>query len=782
MDLPSSSAAPEFAGLQLELERLRRVLRSTTEGWWDWELQTGVVHYSERWWEMLGYPPDATASDLTRWQELCHPEDLLLTEKLVAGLADHSGELLETEFRLRHADGTYRTHHVRALIERDAHGQPVRLSGINEDVSERQRVENALRESEQHMRVLFETMISGFSLHEVICDSSGVPCDYRFLEVNPAFERLTGLRRADLIGRRVLEVLPNTEVYWIERFGRVALTGQIDRFENFSRELGRHYEVSCYSPKPGQFAVLTFDVTERIQQEENARKRETAFFRLIENASDMITIVDLQGQIIYQSPSIERLLGYPAQQIAGQKIDYLIHPEDAVRAMARLSQAFLQPGLTLEGEYRLRHRDGRWRRFGVTGMAITGESQIVVNSRDVTEQRELEEKLLQSQKMEAIGQLSGGIAHDFNNLLTAIKGYCGLLGFNPRLPPEDREYIRRLDEAVNRAVRLTQQLLAFSRRQTVALQPLELNQVVGQMSELLRRVLGEQIEITLDLGGGQLPLLGDQGLLEQVILNLAINARDAMPASGKLVIATRLEPSGANAAGRSPRELPAGEQIRLTVTDNGCGINPEILPRIFEPFFTTKESGKGTGLGLATVHGIVHQHGGTIEVTSTPGQGTVFTLLFPKAQALAPAAVPGGPALEQPLSGSETLLVAEDEPAVRDLVNLLLNRMGYRVLMASDGYSAMTLWREHRREIKLLLTDVVMPGGLSGHELANRIRQDDSRLPIIFMTGYDPENPAGEGRTLAGTQLIKKPFDNNQLGIIVRQVLDARRAGELPGS
>jgi PAS domain S-box-containing protein len=647
------------------------------------------------------------------------------------------------------------------------------------DIGERKKVERALFESEQHLRRLFETMNSGFSLHEIVLDPAGKPCDYRFLEVNPAFERLTGLKRRDLIGRRVLEVLPKTEQYWIDRFCRVAVTGATDRFENFSQELGRHYEVLCYAPKAGQFAVLSFDVTERVRHEESIRERERRFLRLIENASDLITIVDTGNVITYQSPSIERALGYRPEEIVGRDLFMLVHPDDIERARERMGEAFARPGRAVEGEYRIRHADGTWRTFAAVGRSVAGDAQLIINSRDVTDQRALEVALRQSQKIEAVGRLSGGIAHDFNNLLTAMKGYGSILQESDLIGDEERNHLREMMKAVDRATRLTKQLLAFSRQQAVTLRPVQLNQLVTSMFGLLQHMLGETVRIDLRLAADDLEILADTGMIEQVLLNLAVNARDAMGEGGTLTVATAFRDLSEADAALLGAGASAGAQAKLTVADTGCGIAPEILQRIFEPFFTTKAIGHGTGLGLAMVHGIVRQHGGAIVVASLPGRGATFDIYLPihrpaarLPRDAAPEAALGG----RPRGGAETILVVEDEASVRDLVTLVLTRFGYTTLTASDGAGALVLWGRHRDRIRMLVTDAVMPGGLSGTDLARRILQENPDLPVICMSGHLPTRGQEQEPLPDGAAFLRKPFDAMDLAVLVRAGLDGVRA------
>ena len=773
---PDSDAG---APLRQAAERLERILRGSTDGAWEIDMATGHTLLSDRWWEMLGYGPGHPKTRGTRWQELCHPEDLPRIESLVGGLSGNAQELIEVELRLLHRDGAYRIILARAYVKRDGSGRPLLLSGLNRDVTEQRRVEHALRESEQHLRRLFDSMNSGFSLHEILYDQAGRPCDYRFLEVNAAFEKLTGLRRADLVGRRVLEVLPETEPIWIERFCQVAVTGRTDRFQNFSRELGRHYEVACYSPKPGQFAVLTFDVTERIQHEEAIRERETRFLRLIENASDLITIVDLGSAIVYQSPSIERALGYRTEDLLGRDLFDFVHPEDAAQARGRFQEAILNAGKPVHGEFRIQHKGGGWRTFAVVGTSITGQAQVLINSRDVTDQRTLETALRQSQKIEAVGRLSGGIAHDFNNLLTALKGYGFLLQGSTALGAEERDYLGEMMKAVDRASRLTKQLLAFSRQQAVTLRPVQLNPLVSSVFGLLSHLLGEAVRIELQLSNAELPIMADTGMMEQVLLNLAVNARDAMPEGGSFLVATEHRVLSEEEASAQRSGAQGGGYAVLRTVDNGCGIPADVIPRIFEPFFTTKPVGEGTGLGLAMVHGIVHQHGGWITVKSSPGAGSTFEVFLPThlAQAIpAEAAVALPPKAAVPRFGTETILVVEDEAAVRDMVILVLTRHGYRTLAAADGFEGLVQWRQRRDEIKLLLTDVVMPGGLGGHELAKRLLQDNPSLPVICVSGHLPGRGPEPVALPKGAVLLRKPFHPSDLAQLVRSELDRAKS------
>ena len=391
---------------------------------------------------------------------------------------------------------------------------------------------------------------------------------------------------------------------------------------------------------------------------------------------------------------------------------------------------------------------------------------------DITERRQLEDQLRHSQKLESVGRLAAGVAHDFNNVLTVIQGHTGLLRSDPALSPAMSESVQGIARAAERAGKLTSQLLAFSRRNVLQSQRLELNEVLTNLSSLLHRTLGEDINYQFNYASDLPPVHADAGLIEQVIMNLAVNARDAMPRGGQLVISTALMDIDASYVERHPCEARTGRFICLSITDTGCGMDDVTMSRMFEPFFTTKEFGKGTGLGLATVYGIVKQHQGWIEAQSHVGQGTTFKIFLPPNASLAGKRTEILPD-EGNLRGTETILVVEDEPPVRWIVKDVLGKYGYNVLEAGNGVEALALWHQHHGEIGLLLTDVVMPVGLTGQELAEKFTAHRPGLKVIFISGYSLQ-AAGKGFSeLDGLNFLQKPFDGAKLAWAVRRCLDA---------
>lgn len=397
--------------------------------------------------------------------------------------------------------------------------------------------------------------------------------------------------------------------------------------------------------------------------------------------------------------------------------------------------------------------------------------QIVVIVRNITERRSLEQQFRQSQKMEAFGQLAGGVAHDFNNLLTVIQGNVSMVQAGILTPAEARASLEEVVQASERAGNLTRQLLTFSRRQPVQLRPVDLNEIVAGMTKMLQRIIGEHIKLETHYAAGCVPVHTDIGLLEQALLNLAVNARDAMPSGGTLVIETEGVHFNATQLNPTRPNRRAGDFARLSVRDSGIGIAPEHLPHIFEPFFTTKSVGKGTGLGLATVFGVVEQHSGWIEVDSTVGKGSSFNIFLPRLDHL-PASTSIDHSESELLGGNEIILLVEDEHSVRILVSRWLSRKGYQVLNASNGPEALELWKLHARHVDLLVTDMVMPDGMSGRELSDRLRAENPDLRVIQCSGYTTDVLDRQSPVKSGVVFLEKPFDRLTFLKVVRSCLD----------
>ena len=520
--------------------------------------------------------------------------------------------------------------------------------------------------------------------------------------------------------------------------------------------------------------TLEDDIAERKAVEASLRESEQRFRLLAENINEVFWLTDpAKTRMIYVSPAYERIWGRSCDDLYRSPANWLdaVYPEDRDRVAA--ASATQQHGGDYAETYRIRRPDGtiRWihdRAFPVRGPG--GEILHMVGmAEDITERRQLEEQFRQAQKMEAIGQLAGGVAHDFNNILAAIMMQADIAGMVPGLPAEAVEYLDDIRAAAERAANLTRQLLAFSRRQVMQSRSLDLNEVVTSLGKMLERLLGEELRLQISLEPGPLSLHADSGMLDQVLLNLVVNARDAMPDGGRIAIATSRKDVTADEAA-SIDGASAGRHICLRVTDSGTGIAPENLSRIFDPFFTTKETGKGTGLGLATVFGIVRQHGGWLTVDSEPGKGTTFQVMLPAAET---ASAPRAEAAEAaPRSGTETILLVEDEVSVRVITRALLERQGYQVLEAANGIEALQVWAQRKGPVSLLFTDIVMPEGVSGRELAARLQAEDPRLKVIFTSGYSGDVAGRELSLREGQNFLQKPYSRQRLLDTLRRCLD----------
>ena len=519
---------------------------------------------------------------------------------------------------------------------------------------------------------------------------------------------------------------------------------------------------------------------QRRQAETELLRREKYFRALTENTLDILTILNQEGVYLYNSPSVQRVLGYEPQELLGRSAFPLVHPEDLSRVQQAFAEAIQHPERTVRVEFRFRHQDGSWLYLEAVGQSHLKDPEIggvVVNSRDSTDRnlaqaglRKLEDQLRQSQKMEAIGQLAGGVAHDFNNILTVIHGHASLLLKGSALSGTATRSAQQIVQAAERAASLTRQLLTFSRRQLIQPRRLDLNELVSNMSNMLGRVLGEQIALQVNYLPSPAIIEADASMVEQVLLNLAINSRDAMSEGGSLSIGiSRVQIDEDQCLNRS--EMQPGQFICLSVADRGCGIAPEDLPRIFEPFFTTKEIGKGTGLGLATVYGIVKQHQGWIEVDSQLHQGATFRVFLRCLEQDPGRQFHGstGPGVQ---GGSETILVVEDEAPVRQLVCELLTSFGYRVIEAESGVKALDLWHSCRDKVDLMLTDLVMPDRVNGRQLAERLWADRPGLKVIFTSGYSAEVVGKDFVLQPGINYLQKPYPPDLLASRVRECLD----------
>ncbi len=960
------------------------------------------------WEKTLGYP--LSELEGKRFLDLVHPDDLPATLDAVARL-DGQQEVLDFVNRYRAADGSYR------WIEWKSYPSGDQIFAAARDITGRIRAEEALRESERRYRHLFEYMTTGFALCEIITDEEGKPEDFRYLEINPAYEKLTGERAENIVGRTIQEIYPGIRKELIERYGKVALTGEPVSFEEYRAELKKYYDMLAYSPQKGQFAVIFSDITSRkkteaelilseeqirnilrvqpvgvglvvdrmlkevndqyceivgysreeiqgrstrflfVSSEEydavgemysklaeygNAaietryrrkdnhiidvllniapldrrdllkgvtftvlditeRKRledelirnekkissilrvapvgiglmvrrvfkevnprmcemvgygreelmeknsrmiypaqeeydlaglekyrriaekgtgtvETRWLRkdgqiidvllcatpldpqdldkgvtftalditerkrsedrlrflasTVEQASESVIIRDTEELIRYVNPAFEASSGYSAEEVVGHQMYFMEFNQENETLLEEVKET-LVAGQVWSGRVQSLRKDGTAYMEDLSTTPIRDEQGKVVSyltlKKDVTHELELEDQLRQSQKMEAVGLLAGGVAHDLNNMLTPILGYAEMLLFNEEVPEKARSDIQEIINAGGKARDLVGQLMAFGRKQTLQVEPLNLNEVIPSAGKLLRRTLRENIRIEMNLGHTVRSVRADRGQVEQVLMNLAVNAQDAMPKGGVLSIETQdVELDEEYAAHHS--EVTPGKYLLMSVSDTGSGMDAQTRSRIFEPFFTTKEIGKGTGLGLATVYGIVKQHGGYIWVYSEPGHGSTFKIYLPAVDQDADEEI--GPAVPKEIpSGTETILVAEDDPTVRELTCSMLSSLGYSVLSGSTVTECLGLAADLSTRIDCLLTDVIMPE-MSGKELMTSLRRTRPSLKVIYMSGYAANIISDHGALDDGVSFIQKPFTRQTLAVTVRRCLD----------
>lgn len=641
------------------------------------------------------------------------------------------------------------------------------------------RMEAVRSEQTLHEEQLRLTGIIGSAMDAIIT----VDEQQRILLFNDAAERMFGCPRAEVLGETIERFIPSqfreAHQHHVMKFSRgQQLVHARERLNDLIglRANGEEFPFEASISKVvvnGRvlLTVILRDITDRQQAERALKRSEERFRSLIENASDMIIVLDVRGRIQFLSPSVKRLMGYDTETMIGQNAFDFVHTDEIQQLETALQRALVEPNDYAAVQHRFRNQDGEWRLLESVGHRLPVEGQedmIVVNSRDITDAKKMETQFLQAQKMEAIGQLAGGVAHDFNNILTVVQSYATLL---QEESVEPKEALREISLAVDRAASLSRQLLTFSRKQVVQPRDLDLNVVVADMTKMLRRTLGDDLDLAV-APQKNLPFIhADQGMMEQILLNLAVNARDAMASGGQLSIATASFMLEEAAARREPHAVP-GLTVCLQVRDSGCGIPAENLPHIFEPFFSTKEAHKGTGLGLATVHGIVRQHRGWIRVESVAGKGTTFQIFFPATRAQVDRKTDSKPAETAIPGGKETILLVDDEPALRRVTSFALQHFGYHVIEASSGRQALSLYEKDRPHIDLLLTDMVMPDGVSGKELAEKLRACQPDLRVLYTSGYSVDLLSRNVTMEDGSSFLQKPYSTRKLAQMVRECLN----------
>ncbi|HLY61482.1 MAG TPA: response regulator [Terriglobia bacterium] len=685
--------------------------------------------------------------------------------KTISSSKPWQGEIIN-----RRKDGTNYPEWMTISPVRNQSGQVVNFIAIKQDLTERKRAEEALRDSEERYRLLFEGNPGPMWVYDI--------ATLRFLTVNEAAVQHYGYSNDEFLSMSVKDIRPPEDV--------PALLDNIAHSKGGLDHAGewRHrkkdgalidVEITSHSIDFGgrrAELVLVNDVTDRKRAVELLRLSEERFRKAFDTNPEPVTISTIaDGRYIDVNESFLRTMGFHREEIIGhtsKEIGYWEKPEDREKIIREIQQLGRVDGM----EINFRTKSGQ-RRVGLLSaekIELDNQYCLLAVTKDITERKELEQQFRQAQRMEAVGRLAGGVAHDFNNILTVINGYSEVMLGQIQIESPHKTYLNEIRKAGERAAGLTRQLLAFSRQQVLAPQVLDVNTVIDNVHSMLKRLIGEDIDLVTIPGKDLGRVKADPGQIEQVLLNLAVNARDAMPGGGKLTIETANVDLDESYAHNHVTAVP-GPHVMLAVTDSGTGIDTETQKRIFEPFFTTKEKGKGTGLGLSTVYGIVKQSAGHIWVYSELGQGTTFKIYLPRVDAPLEVAE-SKKTTPEPSVGQETVLVAEDDGPIRLLVRVSLEARGFTVLEAPDGLEALSLAAQHKGTIHLLLTDLVMPE-ISGRTLSQRLAAMHPETKVLFMSGYTDDAVIRHGGLEAGTAFLQKPFTPDALVRKVREVLDA---------
>lgn len=799
--------------------RYRLAAKATNDAVWDWDLDSDHVLWNDALEQAYGHPLASIECTGDWWLAHIHPDDRGRIDASIHAVLDGGQTAWNDEYRFRRVDGSYAEILDRGHVIRDEHGRAVRMIGAMLDLTRVRAAEAALRQSEERFSAILQTIEAAFAIVQVKFDADDRPVDYQFVEVNPAFERQTGV---DLHGKWVTEFAPELERFWFDAYGHVAKTGEPASFESYAQAFGRWFDVRAVrvgAPADRRIAILFNDVTQRHDAEDRLRVSESLARENVQRVqlalaagaiigtwnwdlrTDRFTVDEGFARGFGLDPALGR------ERLSLEQIITSVHPEDRPGLIAAIDEVIARGGAYAH-QYRVRRADGRYYWIEANGrvdhspegiaLSFPGVLIDVEDRRSIEAERDrataalralndtlelrvaertaelihAEEKLRQSQKMEAVGQLTGGLAHDFNNLLAGISGALDLMGMRiaqGRLNDIDK-YMLAAQSAAKRAAALTQRLLAFSRRQTLDPRPLDVNLLVEGMTELIQRTVGPSILVETVSAPDLWPASVDASQLENAILNLCINSRDAMPDGGRIIIETANQWLDAEAA--LANDLPAGEYLSLTVTDTGTGMAPGVIAKAFDPFFTTKPIGEGTGLGLSMIYGFAKQSGGQVRISSELGKGTSMCIHLPRYHGEAGASTAAPAQSAAALTGScGTILIVDDEPTVRLLLTDVLGDLGYTLIEAADSLTGLKLLQSDVG-IDLLITDVGLPGGMNGRQMADAGREVRPGLKTLFITGYAESAALGNSSLGAGMQVLTKPFS---IDILATRVLELLR-------
>ena len=632
------------------------------------------------------------------------------------------------------------------------------------------------KQAEQNYQTLFREMIDGFALHEIICDKDGQPENYKFLAVNPAFEKMTGLKADKIVGRNVLDVIPDVEPYWIETYGNVALSGEPANFENNAAAIGKHFQVTAFQPLPGQFACIFVDITERKAAENELRESEEKFRNFTEQS--FVGCYIIQDDVLkYVNPKFADIFGYTVDEcMNGMHFRQLVHTEDLASVQEQVRRRVAGEIDVVQYTFRGVKKSGEVIHLSIYGSALVyqGRPAAIGTILDITKDLEMEKRLAQSQRMEAIGSLAGGIAHDFNNILFPIVGMSEMLLEDLPQGSLEHENAMEIYKAGRRGSDLVKQILAFSRQSEQKKMPIRIQQILKEVMKLSRSTIPADIDVTQDIQNNCGMVQADPTQVHQIAMNLITNAYHAVePKSGEIDV--RLKEVEIESGQLLDSDLLPGRYALLSVSDTGVGIDPTIKQKIFEPYFTTKEQGKGTGLGLAVVYGIVKEHKGDIKVYSELGKGTTFNVYLPAmAKDEKPAPAEGNADSEV---GHERILLVDDEGSIAKLEKLILERLGYTVIMRVNSSEALEAFKAKPDSYDLVISDMTMPQ-MTGDQLAKELISIRADIPIIICTGFSERLNQEKAASIGVKGFLMKPIIKSELAKMVRKILDDAKGSD----
>ncbi|NOY08598.1 MAG: PAS domain S-box protein [Spirochaetes bacterium] len=740
-------------------------------GSWEFDLQTHTSYWSDEVYRIYGLAKNEYNNTYTSFLQHIHPEDRELVDRTY-NESVQTGNIYSVTHRILLKDGTVKYVHEHGKTFYDSENKPIRTIGTTFDITDRITARKELEENEERFHSIVQNSPAGI----VVTDES-----YVIRYVNNRFCKITGFDRDELINRDFRELLfkaidRKTSQDILYRFKQRIKGKHISQSPDYSfkRKNGKRVWIqlngSTYKDSKGiTFSVSqVLDITERKQREKEIRRLSS----IIEQSPLSVFITDLNGNIEYVNPQFTKQTGYTFLEVK-KKNPRIFRSGEHSQELYRNLWDTIEAGKTWFGEFHNKKKNGDlfWEKT-VIGPIFDEKGRItnyVCIKEDITEQRILKQRLNQSQKLEILGQLAGGIAHDFNNILTIINGYSTLLLDTLDKNDPLREDIEQIKIAGERATALTRQLLVFSKKQITNVRVINLNTVLKNTVKMLKRLIGENINLKLSLADNLLNIRADTSHIDQIIMNLAVNARDAIPHDGTLTIITSNRAINRDFVVNRPEMVP-GEYVELTVKDDGAGMEDNIREKIFEPFFTTKGKELGTGLGLSTVYGIVKQNDGYIEVESKPGEGTSFTILLPAVYETTET-YSRRRKTKGTVKGAKTVLLAEDEEAVRNLTEQVLKNAGYVVIVAEDGERALNICNSYSGTIHLLLTDVIMPK-INGGKLACEISKNKPDIKILFMSGYTADTIDKHNTPGKEILLLQKPFEPEELLKAVEKALE----------